>query len=114
MARIIIADATGAYDGRALEMRPLGGTERTVILSARELAARGHDVTVHSNCEREIVDHGVRWRPLSMKPDEGCDAYVAVQQPELLGFVPRPARRAIWVLCAVKTSNGGSANRSDR
>ena len=40
----------------------------------------------------------MRWRPLSARPDETCDAYVAVQQPELLGFVPRPSRRAIWVL----------------
>jgi len=98
MAKIIIADATGSYDGRALETRPLGGTERTVILCARELVTRGHDVTVHSHCDGEIVDQGVRWRPLSDKPDDACDVYVAVQQPELLGFVPRPKRRVIWVL----------------
>jgi hypothetical protein len=98
MAKIIFADTTGGYDGRALETRPLGGTESSVILCARELAARGHDVTVHSNCEAELVDHGVRWRPISHKPDDSCDAYVAVQQPELLGFVPRPKRRVIWVL----------------
>ena len=98
MAKIIIADATGSYDGRALETRPLGGTEKSVILCARELAALGHDVTVHSNCEAELVDHGVRWRPLSQTPDEICDVYVAVQQPELLDFVARPNRRVIWVL----------------
>ena len=98
MAKIIFADRTGRYDGRDLERRALGGTESSVIQTARDLARRGHDVTVHSNCESELIDHGVRWRPLSMRPDETCDAYVAVQQPELLGFVPRPKRRAIWVL----------------
>ena len=98
MAKIIIADVTGSYDGSALETRALGGTESTVILTARDLARRGHDVTVHSNCEAELVDQGVRWRPISARPDETCDAYVAVHQPELLGFVPRPKRRVIWVL----------------
>jgi hypothetical protein len=98
MAKIIIADVTGRYDGSALETRALGGTESTVILTARDLARRGHDVTVHSNCEAELVDQGVRWRPISARPDETCDAYVAVHQPELLGFVPRPRRRVIWVL----------------
>ena len=98
MAKIIFADSTGRYDGRALETRALGGTESSVILTARGLAGRGHDVTVHSNCEAELVDHGVRWRPLDAKPDETCDAYIAIQQPELLGLVPRPRRRIIWVL----------------
>jgi hypothetical protein len=98
MARIIIADATGHYDGRALETQALGGTESSVIVAARGLAARGHDVTVHSHCDAELVHEGVRWRPLDTKPDETCDVYVAVQQTELLSFVPRPKRRVIWVL----------------
>jgi glycosyltransferase involved in cell wall biosynthesis len=98
MARLIIADTTGRYDGRALETRPLGGTEATVILTARELARLGHDVTVHSNCEAEIVHAGVRWRPLSTPPDDTCDVFVAVQHPQLLDFVPHPKRRVIWVL----------------
>jgi hypothetical protein len=98
MASIIIADKTGHYDGRALETRPLGGTEATVILCARELARRGHDVTVYSNCDAELVHEGVRWRPLTMPPPETCDVYVAVHQVELLGFVPKPRRRINWVL----------------
>jgi glycosyltransferase involved in cell wall biosynthesis len=98
MASLIFADTTGRYDGRALETRPLGGTEATVILTARELARLGHDVTVHSNCEAEIVHEGVRWRPLSAAPEETCDVFIAVQQPGLLGFAPAPKRRVIWVL----------------
>ena len=98
MAKIIIADVTGHYDGRALETQALGGTESSVILTARGLARRGHDVTVHSHCEAELVHEGVRWRPLSAAPEAGCDIYIAVQQPELLGFAPRPKRRVIWVL----------------
>ena len=76
----------------------MGATETTVIRVARELARRGHDVTVHTNGEEDLVHMGVRWRPLSARPPETCDVYIAVQQVELLGFVPRPKRRVIWVL----------------
>jgi glycosyltransferase involved in cell wall biosynthesis len=98
MASIIIADRTGRYDGRDLETRPMGATETTIIRLSRELAWRGHDVTVHTNGEEDLVHMGVRWRPLSAQPPAACDVYIAVQQVELLGFVPRPKHRAIWVL----------------
>lgn len=100
MASIIIADMTGRYDGRALETRPLGATEANVILLAREFAKLGHDVAVHTNGDEDFVHMGVRWRPLSATPAETCDVYVAVQQVGLLDYVPRPKRRAIWVLWA--------------
>ncbi len=98
MVSIIIADKTGRYDGRALESRPIGATEASVILCARELAKLGHDVTVHTNGDEDFIHEGVRWRPLSATPAETCDVYVAVQQVELLGYVPRPGKRVIWVL----------------
>lgn len=98
MASIVIADATADYDGRHLETRPLGGTESSVIRCARELALRGHIVTVHTRCTVPIKDRGVFWKPLDCVPQEGCDLYIAVQQPWLLGYVRRPKRRAIWVL----------------
>jgi len=101
MASVIIADTTGRYDGRSLETRPLGGTETAVTLNARELAKRGHDVTVHTNSDEDFVHQGVRWRPLSATPAETCDAYVAVHQPPLLGFVPRPRQRVLWALWGV-------------
>ena len=34
-------------------------------------------------------------------PPESCDAYVAAHQPEPIGFVRNPKRRAIWVLWPV-------------
>jgi glycosyltransferase involved in cell wall biosynthesis len=98
MASIIIADMTGRYDGRDLERRPLGATEASVILLAREFARFGHDVTVHTNGDEDFVHMGVRWRPLSAAPAETCDVYVTVQQVGLLDYVPRPKSRAIWVL----------------
>lgn len=101
MAKIIIADKTLRYDGRDLERRPLGGTEASVIHCSRELARRGHDVSVYTNCDAAIEHEGVRWLPLNSDPPDTCDAYIAVHQPELIGFVRKPQRRAIWVLWPV-------------
>ncbi len=98
MANIIFADTTNQYDGRSLEMQPVGGTESNVIYCARELARRGHHVVVHTNCEVPIDHAGVSWRPLRNTPEGRCDLYVAIQHPRLLTFVPNPRRRAIWVL----------------
>jgi glycosyltransferase involved in cell wall biosynthesis len=98
MASIIFADATGHYDGRDLHRRPLGGTETSVIRCAQELARRGHQVTVFSNCDGAIEHEGVRWRSLNDTPPASCDLYLACHQPYLLPFISRPRRRAIWVL----------------
>ena len=97
MARLVFADSTSAYDGRDLERRPLGGTESSVVLLARELAARGHEVSVHTGIENEVSHEGVRWRPLASPPGD-CDRFVAIQQPPLLDLAPPAARQAIWVL----------------
>jgi glycosyltransferase involved in cell wall biosynthesis len=101
MASIIIADKTRHYDGRYLETRALGGTESSVIQLARQLARRRHEVTVYTNCDGPIEHEGVRWKPLSETPPTTCDVYIAVHQPELLSFVKRPKRRAIWVVWPV-------------
>jgi glycosyltransferase involved in cell wall biosynthesis len=101
MATIIIADTTGRYDGRDLETRPLGGTESSVIHCARELARRGHEVTVYTNCDAPVTHEGVVWVPLGHTPPRTCDLYIAVHQPALLGLVPKAKRRAIWVMWPV-------------
>ncbi|MCB1472153.1 MAG: glycosyltransferase family 4 protein [Rhodobiaceae bacterium] len=98
MSRIVFADTTGAYDGRTLDERPLGGTESSVIRLARALAARGHAVTCFTNCDAPIEHEGVSWQPVGDTPPATCDLYVAIQHPQLLSLVPRPAKRAIWVL----------------
>lgn len=98
MPSIVFADSTGSYDGRDLEKRALGGTESSVIRMARALAAFGHDVTVFTNCQTPVTDHGVRFQPLSSAPPAACDLYVAVQHPRLLGLVRKPRSKVIWVL----------------
>lgn len=102
MATIIFADCTGRYAGPDYEKRPLGGTESSVIQCARELARRGHAVTVYSNCDAPVTDRGVSWLPLSTPTrPETCDLFIACHQPKLFGFVRKPRRLAVWVLWPV-------------
>lgn len=97
MVSIVFADTTGRYDGRDLERRPLGGTESSMIRLTRALVQRGHQVTVISNCDGVVEDHGVRWQPFSAAMPSSCDLYVPVQHPKLLGLVSA-RRTALWVL----------------
>ena len=64
MASVVIADKTGAYDGRDLALRPLGGTETSVIQLAEALARRGHDVVCCTDTGHAVVHERVRWTPL--------------------------------------------------
>jgi glycosyltransferase involved in cell wall biosynthesis len=98
MADIVFADTTRQYDGQSLNAKPLGATESSVIYLARELVRRGHRVSVFTHCPARVEVDGVAWQPLIGGGPQACDLYVAVQHPELLGFVRRPKRRAIWLL----------------
>ncbi len=102
MASIVFTEASSHYDGRDLGKRPLRGTETSVIRCAQELAKRGHQVTVFSNCDGPIEHEGVSWRPLSDTPPRACDLYISCNWPHLLSFVRSPKRRAIWVLSPVR------------
>lgn len=98
MAHIVIADTTNQYDGRDLTLRPLGGTESSVIQLAEALARRGHDVVCCTNTRNHVVHQGVAWRPLSAGAPDCCDLFVAVQHAELMGLVRRPRRLVLWVV----------------
>jgi glycosyltransferase involved in cell wall biosynthesis len=96
--RVVIADSTNRYDGRTLATRPLGGTETSVIQLAEALARRGHEVVCRTRTDERVVHNGVTWTPLGAGEPARCDVLLAVQHPELLDAVRRPARRALWVV----------------
>ncbi len=98
MATIVFADTTGHYDGRDMGKKPLGGTESSMVYLARALAARGHKVTVISNCDGVVFDHDVKWQPFSEAPPSSCDLYVPLQHPKLFGLVRKPKRLAVWLV----------------
>jgi glycosyltransferase involved in cell wall biosynthesis len=52
-----------------LTTKGLGGNETGMVLSARGLAARGHEVRVYADCPR-VEDLGVQWLPLTELADD--------------------------------------------
>jgi glycosyltransferase involved in cell wall biosynthesis len=59
-----------------LTMKGLGGNETGMVLAARGLAARGHEVRVYADCPR-VDDLGAQWLPLTeMAEDEYRDAVI--------------------------------------
>lgn len=52
-----------------LTAKGLGGNETGMVLSARGLAARGHEVRVYADCPR-VEDFGVKWLPLAELTEE--------------------------------------------
>jgi glycosyltransferase involved in cell wall biosynthesis len=97
MAHIVIADSTNRYNGLSFATQPLGGTESSVCYMAAALARRGHRVTCYTNSDGAVDHEGVAWRPLAAPRAEAGAILVAVQHPRLLGLLPRPKRRIIWL-----------------
>ncbi|GIJ30645.1 hypothetical protein Vqi01_58070 [Micromonospora qiuiae] len=59
-----------------LESKGLGGNETALVLAARGLAARRHEVRVFADCPW-VEDQGVHWRPLpSLREDEHRDVII--------------------------------------
>ena len=97
MARIVLADDGIRFDGTTLSVRPLGGVETSVILLARELARRGHEVLVHNKCERPLHHEGVDWAPIGDGLPERADLYIANRGDKLLPLMPKARRTVFWV-----------------
>ena len=97
MADIILADDGIVFDGRSIELGPLGGAESSFIELANALAARGHRVRVWNRCAARLTHQGVDWMPLSGALPEQADLYIANRDTRLLRHVPKAQRRAFWI-----------------
>jgi len=93
MARIVLADDGIEFDGRTPEARPLGGVESSVVNLVQELAARGHEVSVHNMCAAAIEHRGVSWRPLADGLPEKADLYIANRGDKLM---PQAGKTLFW------------------
>lgn len=96
MARIVLADDGIEFDGRTPEQRPLGGAESGLVSLMAELAARGHDVSVHNNCAAPLTHKGVRWEPLRNGMPDRADLFIANRGDKVLPLMPRAGRTVFW------------------
>ncbi len=96
MARIVLADDGIEFDGRTLDERPLGGAESALISLMETLAGRGHEVSVHNNCQASIDHKGVRWRPLKDGVPRTADLFIANRGDRVLPLMPGARRTVFW------------------
>ena len=97
MATIAMADDGIAFDGDTLTRGPLGGAETAFISLAEALAARGHNVTVHNNCDASMSRNGVDWRPLKDDLPDTADLYIANRGDRLISLVRKARVRVFWL-----------------
>jgi len=97
MARIVLADDGIEFDGDSPSRGPLGGVESSVVNLTRELADRGHEVSVHNMCQSEKTIDGVKWRPFSEGLPEFADLYIANRGDKLLPLMPGAGRTVFWI-----------------
>ena len=94
---IRLVDDSIPFDGDTPSAQPLGGVETSVILLARELARRGHEVLVRNKCKRVLRHEGVDWAPIGDGLPELADLYIANRGDRLLCLIPKARRTVFWV-----------------
>lgn len=97
MASVVMADGGIAFDGASAEAGPLGGAETAFVALAEALAARGHDVRAFSRGARSLRHRGVTWASIDTEAPRSCDLYVGNRGHRLIGLVPQPRRRVLWL-----------------
>ena len=97
MASVVMADDGIAFDGAMAETGPLGGAETAFVALAEALAARGHQVEARSRCAAPLRHREVNWAPIDSGVPRSCDLYIGNRGHRLIGLVPRPRRRVLWL-----------------
>ncbi len=97
MASVVMADDGIAFDGLSAEAGPLGGAETAFVALAEALAARGHRVEAYSRCTGASRHKDVAWAPVGSSVPDTCDLYIGNRGHRLVGLVPRPRRRVLWL-----------------
>jgi glycosyltransferase involved in cell wall biosynthesis len=97
MASVVMADDGIAFDGLMAETEPLGGAETAFVALAEALAARGHRVAARSRCAETLRHKDVDWAPVDSGVPESCDLYIGNRGSRMIGLVPRPRRRLLWL-----------------
>jgi glycosyltransferase involved in cell wall biosynthesis len=97
MASVVMADDGIAFDGAMAETGPLGGAETAFVALAEALAARGHEVRAFSRCAAPLTHKDVAWSPIGRDVPRSCDLYIGNRGHRLIGLVPRPKRRVLWL-----------------
>lgn len=100
---LFLARMTMSFNGDTVYKKPLGGSESALLYISRELAARGHKITIINNCgEEEGIYAGVEYKRFTTLNDvtlysrsNPIDIFVAFRDLPALLF-PIKAKKRIW------------------
>ena len=100
---LFLARMTMAFNGDSIYKKPLGGSESALLYISRELAAKGHKVTIINNCgEEEGFYAGVEYKKfttlnevIAYSRKNPIDIFVAFRDLPALLF-PIKAKKRLW------------------
>ena len=103
MKFVFLAHMTTAFSGKTAEQKPMGGSESALFYLTRELARRGHAVTVFNNCGDEAgIYDGVEFIPFTTLHDvvfysqkHKIDIFISFRYLPAFLF-PIRAKKRIW------------------
>ena len=95
---ITFLDKSQIFDGSALKQRPLGASEKSLILLAEALANIGHIVRIFNNCEKSLVINKVSWNPISNFNATHSDIWVSVNDPKLFDLCEGSNKKILWLI----------------
>jgi glycosyltransferase involved in cell wall biosynthesis/2-polyprenyl-3-methyl-5-hydroxy-6-metoxy-1,4-benzoquinol methylase len=88
------------FDGDSLNRHSLGGSETAGLCMAREMAKRGHDVTMFCNTERPGKYDGVNYLPIqSFQPYmiyTSTDVLIVQRVPQIFGTQMKSKINILW------------------
>ena len=95
--RIVLADASLAFDGLTPRERPLGGAESAFVALAEALAADGADVHAFAKDARRTSHHGVTWKQIGDDWPTKIDLLIANRSPRLISAPIDAKKRVFWL-----------------
>ena len=94
---ITFLDKGQKYDGSTLYKRPLGASEKSLILLTEALANIGHVVRVFNNCEKSIVINKVSWNSIGNIDANHSDIWVSLNNPKLFDLFDSNNKKILWL-----------------
>ena len=94
---ITFLDKSHIYDGSTINIKPLGGAEKSLIHLSEALANIGHVVRVYNNCVESKVINDVSWHQIKSIDANHSDVWIVHNDPRLFDLVSSNNKKILWL-----------------
>lgn len=85
------------FNGNSINEKPIAGSETAVIQMAKQMAKRGHKVSVYCNCDAPGIYDNVSYFDASQfNPKEECDLFISSRCVDLFYERPKAIKTVLW------------------